>query len=32
MTFVVIVLSVVVGCLLGLVDYGLYSLFLAIGR
>ena len=32
MTFVVIVLSVVVGCLLGLVDYGLYYLFLAIGR
>ncbi len=30
MTFVVIVLSVVVGGILGLVDYGLYSLFLAI--
>ncbi len=30
MTFVVVVLSVVVGCILGLVDYGLYSLFLAI--
>ena len=30
MTLVVIALSVVIGCILGLVDYGLYNLFLAI--
>ncbi len=30
MTFVVIVISVVIGAILGAVDYGLYNLFLAI--